>query len=141
MFRIESGDVIQAAEQDARIAVFLAPDGKDIEEGGQTMLCTHVPFSGNQMVIESSASDGAGVNSHVSPATLTDMASVIVRVGATKPGVNGACSERSELPPKPHIDQAVRPVGVEEHAELLDEPRLAAALTSEVTRRRLPTIP
>ena len=30
-------------------------------------------------------------------------------------------ARRAELPPEPHIDQAVGPVVVEQHAELLDE--------------------
>ena len=121
MFRIESGDVIQAAEQDARIAVFLAPDGKDIEEGrpddvvhARSLLrepdgdrVVGVRRCGSELARESGDLDRHGVGDRPSRCHEARRERCVLRA--------------SELPPKPHIDQAVRPVGVEEHAELLDE--------------------
>ena len=122
VLRIESGDVIQAAEQDARIAVFLAPDGEDIEEGGPD----DVVHAGS-LFREPDGDRVVGVRRCGSELARKSGDLNRHRVGDRPSRLHEPRRERcvlgaSELPPKPHIDQAVGSGVVEQHAELLDEP-------------------
>ena len=121
MFRIESGDVIQAAEQDARIAVFLAPDGEDIEEGRpdnvvHTGSLLREPDGDRVVGVRRCRSELAGKSGDLNRHCVGDRPS-----RGHEPRREWCVLGASELPPEPDIDQTVGPVLVEQHAELLDE--------------------
>ena len=70
---------------------------------------TFVEGPGGLIVIESSASDGAGVISIVSPASVAEIGCSNVSVGGMKPSVNGACSSLRKARPIPHPTSASGP--------------------------------
>ena len=100
----------------------------------------HTPSSGIQIVIESSASDGAGVNSTSSPANVVVVGSVKVLVGAMNPLVNGACSPRRNSLPRPTLTSPSGPSVGNMIPNWWISPRVATGFTSIPTRRRLATM-
>ncbi|MEZ5259871.1 MAG: hypothetical protein R2705_24195 [Ilumatobacteraceae bacterium] len=80
-----------------------------LNNAGQTMLLTHSFNSGNQMVIESSASDGTRTITTCRPAISVSTGPSNVWVGATNPSVNGAWAGLRNQGPSPALSRPSGP--------------------------------
>ena len=108
-----------------------------LNSAGHTMLLTHTSSSGNQIVIESSASDGAGVITTWSPAITVEVSAVSVCVGGTKPSVNGACAGLRYQGPSPALTSPSGPSVGSVRPNWCTSPRRIVTPTSVAIRSRL----